>query len=72
MEEPSQLKPKGCKASRRISCAQNGQYSTPRNCLCSQRGSSGTDFMPLQVDYREQYAAAGRFPGGFTKREAQS
>ena len=28
----------------------------------------GTDFMPLQVDYREQYAAAGRFPGGFTKR----
>ena len=29
----------------------------------------GTDFMPLQVDYREQYSAAGRFPGGFTKRE---
>ena len=28
----------------------------------------GTDFMPLQVEYREQYAAAGRFPGGFTKR----
>ena len=27
----------------------------------------GTDFMPLQVDYREQYSAAGRFPGGFTK-----
>ena len=31
----------------------------------------GTDFMPLQVDYREQYAAAGRFPGGFTKREGK-
>ena len=32
----------------------------------------GTDFMPLQVDYKEQYAAAGRFPGGFTKREGKS
>ena len=31
----------------------------------------GTDFMPLQCDYREQYAAAGRFPGGFTKREGR-
>ena len=31
-----------------------------------------TDFMPLQVDYREQYAAAGRFPGGFTKREGKA
>ena len=32
----------------------------------------GTDFMPLQVDYREQYAAAGRYPGGFTKREGKA
>ena len=32
----------------------------------------GTDFMPLQVDYREQYSAAGRFPGGFTKREGKA
>ncbi len=32
----------------------------------------GTDFMPLQVDYREQYSAAGRFPGGFTKREGRA
>ena len=32
----------------------------------------GTDFMPLQVDYREQYAAAGHFPGGFTKREGKA
>ena len=29
----------------------------------------GTDFLPLQVDYREKYYAAGRFPGGFLKRE---
>lgn len=27
------------------------------------------DFMPLSVDYREKYAAAGRFPGGFFRRE---
>ena len=32
----------------------------------------GTDFMPLQVDYREQYSAAGRFPGGFTTREGKA
>lgn len=29
------------------------------------------DFMPLSVDYREKFAAAGRFPGGFKKREAR-
>jgi polyribonucleotide nucleotidyltransferase len=28
--------------------------------------------MPLQVDYREQYSATGRFPGGFTKREGKA
>src|SRR6185436_678521 len=31
----------------------------------------GTDFLPLTVDYQEKYAAAGRFPGGFFKREAR-
>ncbi len=30
------------------------------------------DFMPLQVDYKEKYAAIGRFPGGFTKREGRA
>ena len=29
------------------------------------------DFMPLQVDYKEKYAACGRYPGGFLKREAR-
>jgi len=29
------------------------------------------DFMPLSVDYREKFAAAGRFPGGFLKRESR-
>ena len=32
----------------------------------------GTDFMPLQVEYREKYSASGRFPGGFTKREGKA
>ena len=31
----------------------------------------GTDFMPLSVDFREKFAAAGRFPGGFRKREGR-
>jgi polyribonucleotide nucleotidyltransferase len=31
----------------------------------------GIDFFPLQVEYREKYYAAGRFPGGFFKREAR-
>ena len=31
----------------------------------------GTDFMPLTVDYREKYYSAGRFPGGFLKRESK-
>lgn len=29
------------------------------------------DFMPLSVEYKEKYAAAGRYPGGFLKREAR-
>lgn len=31
----------------------------------------GIDFFPLQVEYREKYYAAGRFPGGYFKREAR-
>jgi polyribonucleotide nucleotidyltransferase len=31
----------------------------------------GVDFLPLTVDYREKYSAAGRFPGGFFRREAR-
>src|SRR5438128_1693710 len=31
----------------------------------------GIDFLPLSVDYQEKYAAVGRFPGGFFKREAR-
>ncbi|MDR1592120.1 MAG: polyribonucleotide nucleotidyltransferase [Prevotellaceae bacterium] len=32
----------------------------------------GTDFMPLSVDYKEKFASAGRFPGGFLRREGRS
>ncbi len=41
--------------------------------VCSaQEATPGTDFMPLQVEYKEKFAAAGRFPGGFTKREGRA
>ncbi len=40
--------------------------------VCAARTAQpGTDFMPLQCDYKEKYSAAGRFPGGFTKREGR-
>ncbi len=38
---------------------------------CSGPAKPGTDFLPLQVDYREKYSAAGRFPGGYIKREGR-
>ncbi|MCK4982584.1 MAG: polyribonucleotide nucleotidyltransferase, partial [Victivallaceae bacterium] len=38
---------------------------------CSGSPRPGTDFFPLQVDYREKYSAAGKFPGGFFKREGR-
>jgi len=39
--------------------------------VSSKKASPGIDFLPLTVDYREKYAAAGRYPGGFFKREAR-
>ena len=39
--------------------------------IVSARHASPVDFLPLTVDYREKFAAAGRFPGGFFKREAR-
>ncbi len=40
--------------------------------VCSKREvGENVDFMPLTVDYQEKYAALGRFPGGFFKREAR-
>ena len=39
--------------------------------VVSARKASPVDFLPLTVDYREKFASAGRFPGGFFKREAR-
>lgn len=39
--------------------------------VSNKEAKAGVDFMPLSVDYQEKYAATGRFPGGFFKREAR-
>jgi len=39
--------------------------------VSAKSAKDGMDFLPLTVDYREKFAAAGRFPGGFFKREAR-
>lgn len=39
---------------------------------CAKDAKEDVDFMPLQVDYKEKFAAAGRFPGGFMKREGKA
>lgn len=38
---------------------------------CTGPARPGCDFFPLQVDYRERYSAAGKFPGGYIKREGR-
>jgi polyribonucleotide nucleotidyltransferase len=41
--------------------------------VCAAKDAApGTDFMPLQVEYKEKYSSFGRFPGGFTKREGRA
>ena len=39
--------------------------------VAAKDAKENVDFMPLSVEYREKYAASGRFPGGFFKREAR-
>lgn len=39
---------------------------------CAKEAKEDVDFMPLQVEYKEKYASAGRFPGGFLKRESRA
>lgn len=39
--------------------------------VAAEEAKEGIDFLPLTVEYREKYAAAGRFPGGYFKREAR-
>ena len=40
--------------------------------VAAKDAKEGTDFMPLQVEYKEKFAACGRFPGGFMKREGKA
>lgn len=40
--------------------------------VSAKEAGADVDFMPLQVEYKERYAAFGRFPGGFTKREGRA
>jgi polyribonucleotide nucleotidyltransferase len=39
--------------------------------VAAQEAKEGVDFLPLTVDYREKFAAVGRFPGSFMRREAR-
>lgn len=49
------------------------QFGETMLLVAAQTGPSrpGTDFFPLTVDYRERFSAAGKFPGGFIKREGR-
>ena len=40
--------------------------------VAAKDAKEGTDFMPLQVEYKEKFASCGRFPGGFMKREGKA
>ena len=40
--------------------------------VSAKEAGEGVDFMPLTVEYKEKFSAAGRFPGGFTKREGRA
>nr|HPN84869.1 polyribonucleotide nucleotidyltransferase [Victivallales bacterium] len=53
------------------SCIVRSGDTTLLVACCSAKSREGTDFLPLQVDYREKYSAAGKFPGGYIKREGR-
>ena len=40
--------------------------------VTAKEAGEGVDFMPLQVEYKEKFSSAGRFPGGFLKREGRA
>ena len=40
--------------------------------VSAKEAGEGVDFMPLTVDYKEKFSSAGRFPGGFLKREGRA
>ncbi|HOM76470.1 MAG TPA: polyribonucleotide nucleotidyltransferase [Anaerohalosphaeraceae bacterium] len=51
--------------------AQMGQTMVLATAVAAQPPSEEIDYFPLSVDYREKYSAAGKFPGGFIKREGR-
>ena len=50
---------------------QQGDTMLLATVVAAKDAKDDCDFMPLSVEYREKYAAAGRYPGGFLKREAR-
>jgi len=48
-----------------------GETMVLATVVSAKEGKEDVDFMPLSVDYREKFSAAGRFPGGFLKREGR-
>lgn len=48
-----------------------GETMVLATVVSAQEANEDVDFMPLSVDYREKFSAAGRFPGGFLKREGR-
>jgi len=50
---------------------QMGKTMLLATVVSAKEAKEDVDFMPLQVEYKEKYAAFGRFPGGFLKREAR-
>ena len=70
MEEPSASRPGAKQADGAVMLTMGNTMLLATVCAAKD-AVPGTDFMPLQVEYREKFAAAGRFPGGFTKREGK-
>ncbi len=48
-----------------------GETMVLATVVSAKEANEDVDFMPLSVDYREKFSAAGRFPGGFLKREGR-
>src|SRR6056297_1527543 len=48
-----------------------GETMVLATVVSAQEANEDVDFMPLSIDYRDKFSAAGRFPGGFLKREGR-
>ena len=52
-------------------CIRTGETMLLSATTISKKPREGIDWFPLQIEYREKFYAAGRFPGGYFKREAR-